>query len=75
MRIKDYSTQSALYLTEKLIYLIAGLKIQTHRSSNKCVLLTSSGWCQYILDSRGKNCYQGTERTGVGPHALKTFII
>ena len=53
MRMKDESTQSALYLTENFMYLITGTKIETYRSSNKRVLLTSNGWCQYILDARG----------------------
>ena len=53
MRIKDDSTQSALYLTEKFIDLITDSKIETYESSNKRVLLTSNGWHQYILDAGG----------------------
>ena len=53
MRIKDDSTQSALYLTEKFMYLITGSNIETYESSNKRVVLTSNGWRQYILDAGG----------------------
>ena len=52
-RMKDELTQSALYLTEKFMYLITGSKIETYESSNKRILLTSNWRRQYILDARG----------------------